>query len=68
MGSEIPIEERPGEEILKYGVDRSLPMEYQVYNPAFDVTPSELVSAIITEAGVVADPVSDNIKRLKLRM
>jgi methylthioribose-1-phosphate isomerase len=63
MGSEIPIEERPGEEILGYGVDRSLPMEYQVYNPAFDVTPAELVTAIITEAGVIKDPVSQNIKR-----
>lgn len=66
-GTEIPIEERPGGEILRYGPENSLPREYAVYNPAFDVTPAELVTAIITEAGVIKDPVSENIKRFALR-
>lgn len=67
-GTGIPIEERPGEEILRYGSDLFLPREYPVYNPAFDVTPADLISAIITEAGVINEPVPDNMKRFALRM
>jgi methylthioribose-1-phosphate isomerase len=55
-GAEIPIEERPGEEISKGLGRQTAPEGVEIYNPAFDVTPAELVSAIITEKGVVRAP------------
>ena len=48
-GEDIPIEERAASEVL----DPSIP-GVKVYNPAFDVTPADLITAIITEEGVVA--------------
>jgi methylthioribose-1-phosphate isomerase len=58
-GAQIRIEERPGEEIsLVAGRLREpiTPAGAQIYNPAFDVTPAELVTAIITEVGVFRAP------------
>jgi methylthioribose-1-phosphate isomerase len=55
-GEEIPIEERPGEEISNGLGRKTAPDGSDIYNPAFDVTPGELVSAIITEKGVVKAP------------
>jgi methylthioribose-1-phosphate isomerase len=55
-GDLIPIEERAAEEVTGRGDGRSTPEGVGVFNPAFDVTPAELVSAIITEAGVVHRP------------
>jgi methylthioribose-1-phosphate isomerase len=52
-GSEIPIEERNPEEIYKIGDTVITPSGVEYYNPAFDVTPAELIEAIITEHGVV---------------
>ena len=52
-GSSIPIEERSSREITHIGPDvRIAPEGVSVYNPAFDVTPGELITAIITEKGV----------------
>ena len=51
-GSHIPIEERPEEEILCFGGQRVAAEGVRVRNPAFDVTPWQLVTAIITEKGV----------------
>lgn len=52
-GDEIPIEERSPQEITHIGPGiRIAPEGVSVYNPAFDVTPSELITAIITEKGV----------------
>lgn len=51
-GSEIPIEERPPEEILNIGA----PQNCKVWNPAFDVTPAELISAILTEQAIYHFP------------
>jgi len=51
-GSEIPIEERDPDEVRFFGGKRTAPAEVKVYNPAFDVTPSRLITAIITEKGV----------------
>ncbi len=48
-GAEIPIEERAAEEVLPNAIEG-----VEVFNPAFDVTPAELVTAIITEKGVFA--------------
>jgi len=60
-GKDIPIEERAPEEILDIGCFGRLPGSYSVYNPAFDITPASLVSAIITEKGLIMAPVSANI-------
>jgi methylthioribose-1-phosphate isomerase len=55
-GSQIPIEERPAEEVTGYRETRWAPQGIAVRNPAFDVTPAELVSGIICEKGVVLSP------------
>ena len=55
-GDLIPIEERGGEEISNGFGRRTAPQGVAVYNPAFDVTPCDLVSAIITEKGVAYPP------------
>ncbi|MFN7171213.1 MAG: S-methyl-5-thioribose-1-phosphate isomerase [Fimbriimonadaceae bacterium] len=57
-GSEIPIEERSSEEILRVGNGWVAPETTPVWNPAFDVTPAELISGIITELGVHRAPYS----------
>src|SRR5512135_722945 len=51
-GSLIPIEERAADEILAWGGRRTGPAGVAVWNPAFDVTPAELITAIITDRGV----------------
>jgi methylthioribose-1-phosphate isomerase len=53
-GSKIPIEERNPEEIYQIGETILTPAGVEFYNPAFDVTPAELITAIITENGVFA--------------
>jgi methylthioribose-1-phosphate isomerase len=55
-GRDIPIEERAAAEVRGFGEQRWAPADVAVRNPAFDVTPAELVSALITERGVVAPP------------
>lgn len=52
-GDGIPIEERPPEEVRRIGDTVIAPEEVEVFNPAFDVTPANLVDALITERGVV---------------
>jgi methylthioribose-1-phosphate isomerase len=55
-GAQIPIEQRAASEI-SFGLGKqTTPTNVEIYNPAFDVTPSELVSAIITENGVARAP------------
>ncbi|MBF0177105.1 MAG: S-methyl-5-thioribose-1-phosphate isomerase [Magnetococcales bacterium] len=63
-GSEIPIEERPPEEVTHFQGRRVAAEGVHVRNPAFDVTPAELISAIITEKGVVRNPNKEKIKAL----
>ncbi|QDV07398.1 Methylthioribose-1-phosphate isomerase [Planctomycetes bacterium Poly30] len=55
-GKLIPIEERPASEITEGFGNRTAPMDAKVYAPAFDVTPAELVTSIITEAGIIESP------------
>ncbi|MDZ7359186.1 MAG: S-methyl-5-thioribose-1-phosphate isomerase [candidate division KSB1 bacterium] len=62
-GEEIPIEERPAEEITEGFGRRTAPLNARVYNPAFDVTPNDLIAAIITEAGVVRPPYEQNLPK-----
>jgi methylthioribose-1-phosphate isomerase len=61
-GAEIPIEQRAAEEITSGFGPRTAPQNAKVYNPAFDVTPAELIAAIITDRGVIR-PV--NIERVR---
>jgi methylthioribose-1-phosphate isomerase len=55
-GAHIPIEERDPGEVRRVGDRPTAPEGSPVYNPAFDVTPATLISAIITERGVVRPP------------
>jgi methylthioribose-1-phosphate isomerase len=55
-GAGITIEERDPEEVLRVGTARTAPADAKAYNPAFDVTPARLVTAIITEAGICRPP------------
>ncbi|HET7160987.1 MAG TPA: S-methyl-5-thioribose-1-phosphate isomerase [Burkholderiales bacterium] len=55
-GADIPIEERAGAEVLGYGEARWAPLGVEGLNPVFDVTPAELVTALITERGVMHEP------------
>jgi methylthioribose-1-phosphate isomerase len=57
-GADIPIEERDGEEVRRTGGQQTAPAATPVYNPAFDVTPAELIAGIITERGVFRFPYS----------
>ncbi|MFI0372313.1 S-methyl-5-thioribose-1-phosphate isomerase [Actinomadura sp. 1N219] len=52
-GAAIPIEERPAEEVLAWGGARTAPGGVDAFNPAFDVTPARLVTALVTETGVL---------------
>jgi methylthioribose-1-phosphate isomerase len=52
-GEHIPIEERPEAEVLGFGAVRVAPLGAHAVNPAFDVTPADLVTAIVTEARVI---------------
>lgn len=63
-GSGIPIEERASKEITEGFGKRTAPEGVRVYNPAFDVTPANLVTAIITERGIARTPYTDTILAL----
>jgi methylthioribose-1-phosphate isomerase len=62
-GESIPIEERDADEVLFFGERRTGPEGMHVRNPAFDVTPHELITGFITENGIVAPPFSENLRR-----
>ncbi len=63
-GTEIPIEERHDDEI-RFIQDTCLSVpDAQVFNPAFDVTPAHLISAIICEDGIIEPPYQDHLKSL----
>ena len=55
-GGEIPIEERDPAEVRRTGTHQTAPDDSPIYNPAFDVTPAALITAIITERGVFRPP------------
>ena len=66
-GSGIPIEERGAEEVTGYGGIRWAPPGVSVANPAFDVTPAQLITALITERGAVRSPDERRIRELLAR-
>ena len=63
-GEQIPIEERDREEVAGYGSEIWAPEEVTIQNIAFDVTPAELVTAIVTEKGVLTSPYQQSIAEL----
>jgi methylthioribose-1-phosphate isomerase len=63
-GKEIPIEERPAEEVTGYRGTRWAPRGISVRNPAFDVTPAELITGIVCEKGVILAPDREQIRKL----
>src|SRR5579863_5340018 len=64
-GDRIPIEERSPKEITEFGGKQITPKGVDVFNPAFDVTPAELVTAIITERGIAYPPFGESLAALK---
>lgn len=63
-GSGIPIEERSPEEVTHIAGVRIAPEGVKVMNPAFDVTPAELISAIVTEGGIARPPYADSLTQM----
>ncbi|MGE4357278.1 MAG: S-methyl-5-thioribose-1-phosphate isomerase [Candidatus Omnitrophota bacterium] len=64
-GKDIPIEERPQEEILYIMNRRIAPYGIKAYYPCFDVTPGKLITAIVTEKGIFRRPYLKSLRRLK---
>jgi len=64
-GKAIPIEEREPREVTELFFRQPIaPRGVKVFNPAFDVTPNNLITAIITDAGIIRPPYSKSIRRL----
>jgi methylthioribose-1-phosphate isomerase len=63
-GAAIPIEERGAEEVRRFRRCRACPVEAGVFNPAFDVTPPELIHAIISERGVASPVTPSSVARV----
>jgi methylthioribose-1-phosphate isomerase len=63
-GRDIPIEERSAKEVVEINGKRTAPEGIEVRHPAFDVTPNELVTAIITERGIARPPYAESLKKL----
>lgn len=64
-GDDIHIEQRDGEEIYKMWYEKDMaPAGIKTYNPSFDVTPGEYITAIVTEKGIIKPPYKENIKKL----
>ena len=61
-GEEIPIEERGKEELVSFGGTRIAPEGVKAYCPAFDVTPHELITAFITDRGLIYPPYDRTLK------
>jgi methylthioribose-1-phosphate isomerase len=64
-GDDIPIERRPPKELTEFLGRPIAPKGVEVFNPAFDITPAELVTAIITERGIVYPPFEKGLSVLK---
>jgi len=67
-GAQIPIEQRSPKELTEFGGKAITPKGVAIFNPAFDVTPAELVTAIITERGIARPPYGPTLAALKREM
>jgi methylthioribose-1-phosphate isomerase len=65
-GDAIPIEERPQVEVTHHGGKQLTPNGVGICNPAFDVTPSKYITAIITERGVLRAPYTEALRHMEL--
>ncbi len=63
-GKQIPIENRSAREVTRILGKTIAPDGVKVYNPAFDVTPHNLITAIITEKGIIKPPYGKNIQKI----
>ena len=63
-GEEIPIEERAAEEITEGFGKRTAPEGVDTYSPAFDVAPANLITAIITEKGIIQPVTTEAVKAM----
>ncbi len=63
-GGAIPIEQRAAEEITEGFGTRTAPQDVQTYSPAFDVTPAKLITAIITERGVIRPVDAEHVRSI----
>ncbi|MEW6603472.1 MAG: S-methyl-5-thioribose-1-phosphate isomerase [Thermoproteota archaeon] len=61
---DVVIEERSVDEVVKVGKKRVAPKGVRIFNPAFDMTPPELITGIITERGVLKPPFEKNLKTM----
>ncbi|HJT09420.1 MAG TPA: S-methyl-5-thioribose-1-phosphate isomerase, partial [Candidatus Nitrosotalea sp.] len=61
---EVVIEQRKASEVTGVAGKKTAPDDINVINPAFDMTPPELITGIITEAGVAKSPFEESIKKL----
>ena len=66
-GSLIPIEERHPDEVFQFAGVRTAPIGISAFNPAFDVTPADNITAIVTEAGILRTPYELSINKLAKR-
>jgi methylthioribose-1-phosphate isomerase len=66
-GAAIHIEERAASEVTSFGESAIASDDTQVYNPAFDITPGHLITAFVTEYGIIHPPYHETIPALELR-
>jgi methylthioribose-1-phosphate isomerase len=62
--NDVIIEDRSVDEVVRIGKKRIAPKGVRIFNPAFDMTPPELITGIITEKGVLKPPFEKNLKAL----
>jgi len=63
-GNVIEIEERPADEVTRLGDEQIAPEGVSVANPAFDITPAEYITAIVTEMGIAYPPYEESLPRM----
>jgi len=63
-GEDITIEERESDEVTSFGSRATAPDKTETWNPAFDVTPSSLITGIITEKGIIKPDYKKNLKKM----
>jgi methylthioribose-1-phosphate isomerase len=66
-GSAIPVEERSGDEVVRIGGARIAPTGVAAANRAFDVTPARLITAIVTERGILRPPYDETLRAVVMR-
>jgi methylthioribose-1-phosphate isomerase len=64
-GKDIPVEERAAEEVTHFRGIRITPKEIRAINPAFDITPHDLIHGIITEKGIIRKPFGRELSKIK---